>query len=60
MEILFEILLMSFEKENITKIKKDIETCKKLVDDGADWDKKNKLKIYEGIYCIFIRDLKIN
>ena len=28
------------------------------MEDGADWDKKNKLKIYEGVYCMMIRDFK--
>ena len=58
MEILFEILLMNIEKENIPVISKDIDTCHKLVEDGADWDKKNKLKIFEGVYLIMIRDFK--
>lgn len=26
--------------------------------EGADWDKKNKLKIFEGVYLMMIRDLK--
>lgn len=30
----------------------------KLVEEGADWEKKNKLKIFEGVYCILIRDFK--
>ena len=58
MEILFEILQMNIEKFDIDAIKKDVNQCKVLVDEGADWDKKNKLKIYEGIYCMMIRDLK--
>ena len=29
-----------------------------MVDQGADWDKKNKLKIFEGVYCMMIRDFK--
>ena len=58
MEILFEILLMNIEKFDIEAIKKDVTVCKKLVDEGADWDKKNKLKIFEGVYCMLIRDLK--
>jgi 26S proteasome regulatory subunit N7 len=29
-----------------------------LVEEGADWDKKNKLKIFEGVYCMLIRDMK--
>jgi 26S proteasome regulatory subunit N7 len=28
------------------------------VEEGADWDKKNKLKIFEGVYCMMTRDLK--
>lgn len=58
MEILFEILLMSFENEDHASIQKDIQQCHKLVEDGADWDKKNKLKIFEGVYCMMIRDFK--
>jgi 26S proteasome regulatory subunit N7 len=57
MEILFQILLMNIEVLDIDAIKRDVALCKTLVDEGADWDKKNKLKIYEGIYCMLIRDL---
>ena len=56
MEILFEILIMNFEKLDIEGLKKDIVTCRQLVTDGADWDKKNKLKIFEGMYFVLIRD----
>jgi len=58
MEILFEILLMNLDKYDMENIKKDIATCKELVDQGADWDKKNKLKIFEGVYCMLTRDFK--
>lgn len=58
MEILFHILQMTIHNIDIPKIKKDIETCKGLVDEGADWEKKNKLKVYEGVYCMIIRDFK--
>ena len=58
MEIIFEILLMNIEKFDLDALKKDIATCKQLVEDGADWDKKNKLKIFEGVYCMLIRDFK--
>jgi len=58
MEILFEIILMNLEKYDMDALKKDVNTCKGLVDEGADWDKKNKLKIFEGVYCMLIRDFK--
>jgi len=52
MELLFHILQMTIRDPNIniSKVKKDVETCKKHVEDGADWEKKNKLKVYEGVY----------
>lgn len=56
MELLFEILIMNIEKYDMDAIKKDVHTCKQLVEDGADWDKKNKLKIFEGVYCLLVRD----
>lgn len=58
MEILFECILMNIDKEDIPVISTDIATCHKLIDEGADWDKKNKLKIFEGVYCMMIRDFK--
>lgn len=57
MEILFEIMLMNIEKFDIDALKKDVTQCKLLVEDGADWDKKNKLKIFEGVYCMLTRDI---
>jgi len=58
MEILFEIIIMNLEKYDLDALKKDVATCKQLVDDGADWDKRNKLKIFEGVYLMLIRDFK--
>lgn len=58
MEILFEIILMNLEKYDMDELKKDVAKCKELVDEGADWDKKNKLKIFEGVYCMLTRDFK--
>ena len=49
---------MNIEKEDIPVIKKDIAECHKLVEDRVDWDKKNKLIIFEGVYCMMIRDFK--
>jgi 26S proteasome regulatory subunit N7 len=50
MEILFQILQMTIHNLDTPKVKKDIETCQTLVEEGADWEKKNKLKVYEGVY----------
>lgn len=58
MELLLEILQMTIHDLKVFKVKKDIEACQSLVEEGADWEKKNKLKVYEGVYCMMIRDFK--
>ena len=58
MEVIFEILIMNLEKFDMDTLKKDIALCTQLVEEGADWDKKNKLKVFEGVYCMLIRDFK--
>lgn len=39
-------------------ITRDIIRAKALIDDGGDWDRRNRLKVYEGMYLISIRDFK--
>jgi 26S proteasome regulatory subunit N7 len=30
----------------------------RLIDEGGDWDRRNRLKVYRGIYCMSIREFK--
>lgn len=34
----------------------NIEKAKVLIEEGGDWDRRNRLKVYEGLYCMYIRD----
>ena len=29
-----------------------------LIDEGGDWDRRNRLKVYRGLYCMAVRDFK--
>jgi hypothetical protein len=29
-----------------------------LIEEGGDWDRRNRLKVYQGTYCIVVRDFK--
>lgn len=29
-----------------------------LIEEGGDWDRRNRLKVYQGVYCMAIRDFK--
>lgn len=35
-----------------------IAEAKKLVEEGGDWDRRNRLKVYEGLHLLSIRDFK--
>ena len=30
-----------------------------LIDEGGDWDRRNRLKVYRGTYCMAVRDFKL-
>lgn len=29
-----------------------------MIEEGGDWDRRNRLKVYQGLYCVAIRDFK--
>lgn len=39
-------------------ITRNIEKAKTLIEEGGDWDRRNRLKVYQGVYCIAVRDFK--
>uniref|UniRef100_H2Z8K8 26S proteasome non-ATPase regulatory subunit 6 n=1 Tax=Ciona savignyi TaxID=51511 RepID=H2Z8K8_CIOSA len=39
-------------------ITRNIDKAKQLIDEGGDWDRRNRLKVYQGLYSIAIRDFK--
>lgn len=58
MDAVFEILLLSIQIKDLVLLKEYLELCKKYLNEGGDWEKRNKLRVYEGIYFMFIRDFK--
>ena len=58
MDIAFKLISIYLVLDNYSKIKENIDTCYSLLEKGGDWERKNKLKVYEGIYCLIIRDFK--
>lgn len=39
-------------------ITRNIEKAKSLIEEGGDWDRRNRLKVYQGVYSVAIRDFK--
>ena len=43
---------------DLEKVPEQLEAAKKLVEEGGDWDRRNRLKVYESVFCIVQRDMK--
>ncbi|XP_022916893.1 26S proteasome non-ATPase regulatory subunit 6 [Onthophagus taurus] len=39
-------------------ITRNIDKAKALIEEGGDWDRRNRLKVYQGVYCMSVRDFK--
>lgn len=39
-------------------ITRNIEKAKALIEEGGDWDRRNRLKVYQGVYSVAVRDFK--
>jgi len=41
-------------------IKTNIAKAKQMLEEGGDWDRRNRLKVYEGLYAMSIRDFALS
>ncbi|KND05068.1 proteasome regulatory particle lid subunit RPN7 [Spizellomyces punctatus DAOM BR117] len=57
-DLVFAKIRIGFFFRDNELISRNIEKAKTLIEEGGDWDRRNRLKVYEGIYRISIRDFK--
>lgn len=55
----FYLLIVNtyYKERNFQKFAENLMICNGLTDESLDWEKKNKLAIYDGIFCILKRDI---
>ncbi|MCL7050896.1 hypothetical protein MKW94_018131 [Papaver nudicaule] len=58
MDLVFYTLQMGFFTMDFDLISKSIDKAKNLFDEGGDWERKNRLKVYEGLFCMSTRNFK--
>ncbi|XP_010248825.1 PREDICTED: 26S proteasome non-ATPase regulatory subunit 6 homolog [Nelumbo nucifera] len=58
MDIVFYSLQIGFFYMDFDLISKSIDKAKNLFEEGGDWERKNRLKVYEGLYCMATRNFK--
>ena len=37
-------------------IQSNLERANAMMEEGGDWDRRNRLKVYEGLYCMAVRN----
>ncbi|KAL5215061.1 hypothetical protein ABZP36_004213 [Zizania latifolia] len=58
MDLVFHTLQIGLFYMDFDLISKSIDKAKKLFEEGGDWERKNRLKVYEGLYCMATRNFK--
>lgn len=58
MDAVFEVLHVGIKNKDLILLREYLDLCHKLLKDGGDWEKRNKLKVYEGLYSILTKDFK--
>jgi len=58
LDIIFNLIRIGLFYMDHNLITRNIDKAKELIEEGGDWDRRNRLKVYQGLYSIAIRDFK--
>ncbi|DBA66487.1 hypothetical protein WJX79_005321 [Trebouxia sp. C0005] len=58
MDLVFSVLKSDIAFGDWHSVKQQIDKAKKLCDEGGDWERKNRLKVYEALFLMVTRDFK--
>ncbi|BGP31656.1 proteasome regulatory particle subunit [Rhodotorula toruloides] len=57
-DLVLSIIRIGFFHSDHELVMSNIDRAQKLVDEGGDWDRRNRLKVYEGVHLLSIRNFK--
>lgn len=58
LDIVFHQIRLGFFFMDYDLITRNLDKAKSLIDEGGDWDRRNRLKVYQGIHALIMRDFK--
>lgn len=58
LDIIFHMIRIGLFFMDHDIITRNIDKAKALIEEGGDWDRRNRLKVYQGVYCMAVRDFK--
>lgn len=56
LDIIFSLIRIGFFYNDYDLLNKNIEKGKNLVEEGGDWDRRNRLKVYDALHLMSKRD----
>ncbi|CAL8087200.1 unnamed protein product [Calicophoron daubneyi] len=56
LDAIFHVLRIGFFFGDRDLITKNLEKANQLIEEGGDWDRRNRLKVYRGLYSMSVRD----
>eukprot|EP00056_Hartaetosiga_gracilis_P016411 m.4943 g.4943 ORF g.4943 m.4943 type:complete len:384 (-) comp4063_c0_seq1:113-1264(-) len=56
LDVIFTVLRIGFFFNDSDVIKQNIEKADALMDEGGDWERRNRLKVYKGFNCLRMRE----
>ncbi|CAD6577344.1 MAG: hypothetical protein CYPHOPRED_000218 [Cyphobasidiales sp. Tagirdzhanova-0007] len=57
-DLRLSMIRVGFFAADFKVVSTNIEKTRDLIESGGDWDRRNRLKVYQGIYLLCIRDFK--
>lgn len=58
LDLLFHTIRLGIFYMDHDLISRNVDKAKTLIDEGGDWDRRNRLRVYQGIYTLSVRDFK--
>ena len=58
-DLQLSIIRVAFFHSDARLAASEIAKCKELAETGGDWDRRNRLKVYEGLHLLSIRNFKM-
>lgn len=58
LDVLLSKLRVGLFLEDYKMVEKTIEKAKSLLEEGGDWERRNRLKVYEAVYLMSVRNFK--
>eukprot|EP01125_Pyxidicula_operculata_P010574 TRINITY_DN3478_c1_g1_i2.p1 TRINITY_DN3478_c1_g1~~TRINITY_DN3478_c1_g1_i2.p1 ORF type:complete len:350 (+),score=57.74 TRINITY_DN3478_c1_g1_i2:501-1550(+) len=55
LDLVFILIRIGFFYDDKDMIRRNIQKAKSMIEEGGDWDRRNRLKVYEAYYLMSIR-----